>query len=466
MHSALRNLPKEAQDARRARIGMSPAVPQDYSGRDLTGELLSAASLATAPVPVLGDLTGLAADARMYQMRPEERTMGNYAMSALGVLPFVPSVAATKAAVRAADAVKELAKRGYDPANIRNAYPVTGAGQLNFSNPEKPEGFMQKVQTPEEKALNKARTAAQKDINAGNYTPYFNEADRYYADPSSYNLQGNTLVDAMPAMQKTIDQYKGRFDTPEVRATLNAAYDKAISPDSVDWYAMGQLQDAFVKELGVDEGLLQFKNRFADAMAATTGGADPTANLLTSAYANFQKQAGQDIPVGSYNIPHPLGGRYQAGNLDMARKIMLGNIPLTTIGQPKRFNFSANMLGDMSRGTIDEQMSGGFEKGLTAPPGASYGIMEGVVGDIAKERGLQTGNFQDVVWAGLKGVSGKPMIRHVNEALERTARVTGGTPEDALRGFIRGTAPLYGVAGTALGLSALRNINQDSEQMP
>jgi hypothetical protein len=111
-HSALRNLPKEAQDARRARIGQAPAVPQDYSGRDLTGELLSAASLATAPVPVLGDLTGLAADARMYQMRPEERTMGNYAMSALGVLPFVPSVAATKAAVRAADAVKELAKRG------------------------------------------------------------------------------------------------------------------------------------------------------------------------------------------------------------------------------------------------------------------------------------------------------------------------------------------------------------------
>lgn len=91
-----RNLPKEAQDARRARIGQAPAVPQDYSGRDLTGELLNVASLATAPVPVLGDIAGLAADARMYQMHPEERTMGNYALSALGVLPFVPSVSAVK----------------------------------------------------------------------------------------------------------------------------------------------------------------------------------------------------------------------------------------------------------------------------------------------------------------------------------------------------------------------------------
>ena len=86
---APRNLPKERQDARRARVGMAPAVPQDYSGRDVTGELLNAASLATMPVPFLGDAAGLAADARMYQMHPEERTMGNYALSALGVLPFV-----------------------------------------------------------------------------------------------------------------------------------------------------------------------------------------------------------------------------------------------------------------------------------------------------------------------------------------------------------------------------------------
>jgi hypothetical protein len=66
----------------------------------------------------------------MYQMRPEERTMGNYAMSALGVLPFVPSVAATKAAVRAADAVKELAKRGID---MSQAARMQRAAEQNYT---------------------------------------------------------------------------------------------------------------------------------------------------------------------------------------------------------------------------------------------------------------------------------------------------------------------------------------------
>jgi hypothetical protein len=50
----------------------------------------------------------------MYQTKPEERTMGNYAMTLAGLLPLVPSVAATKTAVRSAEAIKEGAKRGID----------------------------------------------------------------------------------------------------------------------------------------------------------------------------------------------------------------------------------------------------------------------------------------------------------------------------------------------------------------
>lgn len=55
------------------------------------------AALATIPIPVLGDVTGLAADARMYAQEPEQRNMLNYGLSALGVLPFVPSVGMIKA---------------------------------------------------------------------------------------------------------------------------------------------------------------------------------------------------------------------------------------------------------------------------------------------------------------------------------------------------------------------------------
>ena len=108
--SALRNLPQERQDARRERAGMAPAVQQDYTGRDAAGELLTGASLATMPVPILGDVMGLAADARMYQTRPEERTLGNYALSALGVLPFVPSVSAVKTVGKGVKTAAEEAK--------------------------------------------------------------------------------------------------------------------------------------------------------------------------------------------------------------------------------------------------------------------------------------------------------------------------------------------------------------------
>jgi len=61
-------------------IGSTPGATQDMLG------LLSFA-------PIVGDAAGLAADAQMYANQPETRTLGNYALSALGALPFVPSVA-------------------------------------------------------------------------------------------------------------------------------------------------------------------------------------------------------------------------------------------------------------------------------------------------------------------------------------------------------------------------------------
>jgi hypothetical protein len=49
--------------------------------------------LLASPIPVLGDAVGLLGDAAMYAAKPEERTMGNAALTALGVLPFFPALA-------------------------------------------------------------------------------------------------------------------------------------------------------------------------------------------------------------------------------------------------------------------------------------------------------------------------------------------------------------------------------------
>jgi hypothetical protein len=80
-------------------IGQGPAPARVPKTRgQTTADILGAASLPMSAVPIAGDITGLAADAAMYAAYPEERTMGNYAMSAAGVLPFVPGVAAVRAA--------------------------------------------------------------------------------------------------------------------------------------------------------------------------------------------------------------------------------------------------------------------------------------------------------------------------------------------------------------------------------
>ena len=78
--------------------------------RFATNNPLDAAAIATIPVPVVGDLTGLLADANMYYNYPEERTLTNAGLSMAGLLPLVPSVTA----------IKSAKKYGGDPRLIKN----------------------------------------------------------------------------------------------------------------------------------------------------------------------------------------------------------------------------------------------------------------------------------------------------------------------------------------------------------
>jgi hypothetical protein len=341
-------------------------------------------------------------------------------------------------------------------ANLANRYPSLIPGVLKFDK-EKGKEYLGKALSDEEKALQKARKAAQKDINAGNYTPFFDVSQRFYVDPKNYPMTGNTLTDAMPKKADTIANYRQQFDTPEIITRLREAYGKAKGdPLAHHFYAMGQLENEFIKELGPDLGREMFRKRFAEPMAATTSGADPTANLLSAYYANHMRQAGLPMGGAAHELPHPVGGRFIMGNLDQYDKIINKGIGIDAASQPKRFNFSSNFMGHKDRQTMDEQMMGVVDptRKHKAPPGDSYGIVEGVSNKAAAMEGVDPINFQEVAWAGTKGEGGKPMIQHINEAIERTARVTGKTPDEVLRdSIIHARSPLYG--GAAVGLGGL-----------
>lgn len=76
--------------------GLLTHTPQrPVTGRQVA-DAMQAVGLLASPIPIVGDVAGLLGDAAMYAAKPEERTLLNYGMTALGALPFVPSVAGAK----------------------------------------------------------------------------------------------------------------------------------------------------------------------------------------------------------------------------------------------------------------------------------------------------------------------------------------------------------------------------------
>jgi len=69
------------------------------------------------------------------------------------------------------------------------------------------------------------------------------------------------------------------------------------------------LEDAYIQELGPDEGRKQFQ-RFANSIAAVTSGSNPKQNLLMATYLNYLNTVGKEfrkkptkfLPVGAQRV--------------------------------------------------------------------------------------------------------------------------------------------------------------------
>jgi hypothetical protein len=309
--------------------------------------------------------------------------------------------------------------------------------------------YLAKQLTPEAETFMKERGNIAKTMEREGYTPYYDPTKRTYANPENYppNVDTRGII---PKKQATIDKHLDTIGAAETRKRLRAAFKEGQKQGNAeDWYAMGQLEADFVKELGEKEGREAFKQRFATSMAATTGGADPTSNLLMSAYGNYLRTKGLPYPGAAFEMPAPVGGRYVTGNMAMHKRFFdEGGFPALGAENPKRHNFAQNFMGNRGVATMDEQMTAGMTPGKAIPPPGTYGLYERVLGEEAKRAGVPPANFQDVAWAGFKGEPGKPMISHVNDMIERTHRLTGMPRKEIVRrGLVRGETPLYGAGG-------------------
>jgi len=328
-------------------------------------------------------------------------------------------------------------------------YPEPGPPTPTLKDPKKPEKgtYDAKQLTPEAEEFQKARQKIADDMEEKGFTPHFDPAKREYVDPANYPTSVNTL-EAVPKKEATAAKHMERAGADEARAALQEAYARGSKlPDAKDWYAMKQLEDAFIKELGPEAGRKAFADKFAGSMAATTGGADPQGNFLMAMYGNYLKQHGLPTPE-THQMPFPIGGRYAGGNMEMfdklAREYGIQSLDLTN---PKRHDFAYNFLGHRNKATMDEQMTSGMTPGVAMPPW--YGIWEKVLHEEAAKAGVSPMNFQDVAWAGFKNkkdptFKGEPMIQVVNRAIERTHRLTGMPHEEIVRrGIVRSEIPIY-----------------------
>jgi len=340
-------------------------------------------------------------------------------------------------------------------------YPEVGPPVMQIDKASGKE-YLAKQNTPQADAFAKERARIIADMRENGYEPYFDPAKRFHVDPKNYPPNVDT-TSILPAKQATVDKYMASVGSDEARARLQAAYQRGTEmPNTKDWYALGQVEKEFVKELGPKAGRKAFQDHIATSMSATTGGANPETNLLMAQYGNYLRANDLPYPKAAYEMPFPIGGRYATGNMAQHQKFFdQGGFSALGEANPKRHNFAQNFTGNRGAATMDEQMVSGMTPGKTVPPDNTYGLYERVLGEEARKAGVQPQNFQDVAWSGFKNLkdpkyaSGEPFIQTINESIERTHRLTG-MPKDEIvrRGLIGGKIPMYAIPG-AMGLGAL-----------
>ena len=344
-------------------------------------------------------------------------------------------------------------------------YPEAGDSVQRWE-PAKNDFFTSKRRTAEEEAIMARRAAAQKEIDAGNYDPYFKVEDRYDAPREVFeDTWQDTTKHAIPKKQATIDEVRKVANDPEALKRLHEGY-LAGEPDvmSHDWYPMGQLYDEYVKVYGPERAPQEFRDGFSKAMAVTTAGQKPEPNYLMAHMGNFLRKRGERFPDSSVDISSPVGGQYTSGNARGYNENIIDapGTPVDAVTNPKGADFSQAFEGNPDAFTTDKRMSSAW--GLNAPSKSHYGLFSEAGRETARAHGKEPRNYQGVGWVGLdEKDTGKPAIEYLNESIERTRRVTGLPVEDVVEGMVKHNRPMYGVAAAATTGAGMLATDEEAE---
>ncbi|RWP05106.1 hypothetical protein [Mesorhizobium sp.] len=294
---------------------------------------------------------------------------------------------------------------------------------------------------------------------------------------------------------------------PDVTEKMAAGIERGVPVK--DWYETGPLRKSFEDQFGQEQGLKQF-DQFIDAVAATSPRSDVGTNVRNASYyyGQAQPRPGQnsipsieDLPE---EAPKPYGHLAQKlHRMNVEKTVFPGGGGLDFKANAKPLSFAANLKGDPSVATIDthafrapammgadprflersflnekgavprnimEEVASGavpMEEALargafwqSKPLPTEYAAYEDFYKNIGNELGLTPAETQAAAWVGHGPTTGlesapKSFMDFVEERILKTAEKYNMDPRDVWRMALRGTQPLIGVGGAALGVSEL-----------
>lgn len=400
-------------------MGQGPApvrVPKTRG--QTTADVLGAASIPMSAVPIAGDITGILADAAMYAAYPEERTMGNYAMSALGVLPLVPGVAAVRAA-RGANPLEGTLdmsqaarmQRAAEQGKTVDVYHGTNADYSSF-DPERLDIGLH-VGTPEQ-AANRLRDTA---------NPLIGGRSSYYATganilPLKANL-GNSLV--MPdvgdwgnslQVLEELKNVKG-FDKSKIQALIDDA-EEAMSSSSLKGMTWTETPEN-----------KSFLNEIKDIIAGRGYDSIKYQNAVENDYYDLA-----DITDEAKNIKRELGY-----GLDYFEQRVRGRMP--QVPDPQAPDATER---------LQEFINAKFDDYILPEEAQAMDSLKAQMREVSSDPKYLKNNNSYIILDPARNVSSR------FAAFDPSKRGSGNL--------------MAGAAGATIGLSALRNIQRDEEPQP
>lgn len=311
-------------------------------------------------------------------------------------------------------------------------------------------------------------------------------------------LKGSIGAPGTVKISDVSERVRDAMANPEVRRQI-MAFAKAKATYGKRWYNTKQLKDAWIEELGPEEGEKWF-NSFMDMMGAYSPMNQVVPNTRQASNAYRRVKSGEPL-FEPYQDP-PGKGPWHAdptteegyGSLATAthqgflKQVMEGG-GMDPVTNPKTPRFAENLKGNFTPEAVDMIMmrlmgmsakdprflTGAAAKDFKAGkltmeqalknPNAweqkpatmtEYPHLEKYFSDMARELGMTPAQFQASVWlgggktAGLKSSDTLSFVEIFHDQILRRAGLEGWTPKETLKKFIRGETALEMGAGLVL----------------